>query len=272
MGRIVYTAFLAALVLLAAAVPASAGIWSIQTTRELEQNTNLDGISCVTKAACTSVGDSRDLSESTVPVSATWNGKEWTIEEAPSPAEGKSASLRSVSCSVVKFTECTAVGLYFDTSNTQRSLAERWNGETWTVQKTPNPSGSTYDYLGSVSCAVVKLTECTTVGNYQNSSGELLSLAEMWNGEEWTIQETPNPEEGKSIVLLGVSCVVVKLRECTAVGGYSTKANSSSNLAEHWNGKAWAIQTAPDPGGAKYAKFGEHFMPVSNIMHRSRHI
>jgi hypothetical protein len=33
------------------------------------------------------------------------------------------------------------VGEFFVNSGAQLTLAERWNGSTWAIQSTPNPSG-----------------------------------------------------------------------------------------------------------------------------------
>jgi hypothetical protein len=33
------------------------------------------------------------------------------------------------------------------------------------------------------------------VGNYTSSAGVIETLAERWNGTEWSIQTTPNPSE-----------------------------------------------------------------------------
>jgi hypothetical protein len=244
-----YCGFLVVAVLLASATAASAGTWSIQTTREPEQSTNLWSVSCVTKVACTSVGDSEDLTGRPVPVAAKWDGKAWLVQEAPSVAEAKRNSLDGVSCVVLKLTECIAVG--YSDNGIYLPLAERWNGEAWALQKAPGPAGSTYNFLRRVSCAAVKPIACMAVGSYQNSSGESLSLAESWNGEEWTIREVPSPEGGKLAGLLGVSCAAIKLTECTAVGDYTTKAGITVGLAERWDGKSWSIQATPNPEGAK---------------------
>ena len=46
---------------------------------------------------------------------------------------------------------CTAVGNNYVNGNTL-TLAEHWNGTAWTIQTTPNPSGSTTTELEGVSC------------------------------------------------------------------------------------------------------------------------
>jgi hypothetical protein len=45
---------------------------------------------------------------------------------------------------------------------TPQPLAEQWNGSAWTIQSTPNPTGSNQNELYAVSCA--SSTTCTAVG------------------------------------------------------------------------------------------------------------
>ena len=61
-------------------------------------------------------------------------------------------------------------------------------------------------------------TACTAVGDYGNSSGNDVTLAERWNGSSWKIQPTPNPTGQAASVLSGVSCTAATA--CTAVGDY----------------------------------------------------
>jgi hypothetical protein len=65
-----------------------------------------------------------------------------------------------------------------------------------------------------------------------------MTLAERWNGTNWSIQETPNPTTNSK--LDGVSCTSAKA--CTAVG-----EDSGRGLAESWNGTTWSVQSTPDP-------------------------
>ena len=46
------------------------------------------------------------------------------------------------------------------------TLAEVWDGSTWTVQSTPNPTGATSGSLYGVSCT--SATACTAVGTDAN--------------------------------------------------------------------------------------------------------
>ena len=109
-------------------------------------------------------------------------------------------------------TNCTAVGYNYTNNNTNTTvtLAESWNGSSWTVQPTPTPEGSLYANLDAVSCA--SSTDCTAVGYNSGSS----AIAEGWNGTTWSLELTPYPD-GPPNDLAGVSCG--SPNSCTAVGG-----------------------------------------------------
>ena len=86
-------------------------------------------------------------------------------------------------------------------------------GAGWSVVPSPNPQvpqGS----LSGVSCT--SASACTAVGDYTNTTGTRVTLAERWNGTSWTIQSTPNPTGAKGSSLSGVSCTSASA--CTAVG------------------------------------------------------
>ena len=120
------------------------------------------------------------------------------------------------------------------------TLAERWDGTSWSVQPTPNPSGIGAG-LTAVSC--VSASSCVAVGGYINNSSRDAALAERWNGSSWTIQPLSVPGAVASD-LFGVSCV--SAAACTAVGSYRTSSGGHT-LALHWNGSGWAVQSTPNP-------------------------
>jgi hypothetical protein len=167
-------------------------------------------------------------------------GPSWKIQPTPNPAGATNGSfLNGVSCTAA--TACTAVGYYVNSSGFRLTLAERWNGSSWAIQPTPNPTGAVYSVLNDVSCSAA--TACTAVGFYVNSSSQL-ALAERWNGSSWAIRATPKPAGASLSHLFGVSCTAAT--SCTAVGYYQN-SSVTDTLALRWNGTSWAIQPTPTP-------------------------
>jgi hypothetical protein len=217
--------------------------WSPQHSSDLHGVIG-GGISCASKTACTAVGATASHSAT---LAERWNGSRWFIEETPYPGRAIFSDLYSVSCTSVS--SCTAVGSYQignGNGNGQiLSLAERWNGKRWSIQKTPKLPDANFSELTSVSCTAV--SSCTAVGSYAaqaSDAAKFHTLVERWNGTKWLVQHTPRIRESSG--LRGVSCTSAS--SCTAVGSYGDfDKRTLVTLAERWNGKKWSIQHTPNP-------------------------
>jgi hypothetical protein len=147
-----------------------------------------------------------------------------------------------VTASCATASACTAVGSVPKGAR-NLTLAERWNGSHWTVQKTPSPAGAEVSSLVSVSCPTT--TSCTTVGQ---SAGRV-GLAEHWNGRNWKIQSTPSPVGEHDVALNDVSCP--SARSCVAVGTFIRSASYFGMYSEIWNGTRWSARVIAEPEGDK---------------------
>jgi hypothetical protein len=120
------------------------------------------------------------------------------------------------------------VGALFGQGNST-TLAETWDGSTWTTQLTPNPSVSQGSNLLAVSCTVA--TSCTAVGQYQYSNlGLSDTLAEVWDGTTWSLETTQNNVNAGQNILASVSCGASNV--CTAVGQTQDVGLIQSTLIE----------------------------------------
>ena len=210
--------------------------WLVQSIPNQGTGENtLQGVSCASSATCIAVGKYVNKSE-TLALAEVWSSEKWSIQLPLSPEGAKGTELLGVSCT--SSTACTAVGRYYtkekEFTREYLMLAERWNGEKWTIQSTPNPEGATVSALQGVSCTAVEA--CTAVGGYTNSAKKAVGLAEQWNGKAWTSQEVSAVSS-----LDSVSCTSTEA--CTAMSGGLT--------AERWNGKEWSVQSMPNPIGPK---------------------
>jgi hypothetical protein len=147
-----------------------------------------------------------------------------------------------VSCPAA--TACTAVGSYATTAFNGFTLAERWDGTAWSIQRTPNRPGT--DQLLGVSCPAADA--CTAIGSY-TLGDQTFPLAESWHGTAWSLQLVPVPPGASTSSLTGVWCTAATA--CTAAGQFlDHPAAQDFALAERWNGTAWSIQHPPTPPGA----------------------
>lgn len=155
--------------------------WAVQPTPgDATQNetSGLTGVSCPSARACTAVG----VSDSGGPLLLHWNGATWRSQ----PVAGNYAlnyALNAVSCPSAA--ACMAIG---------SSAAARWNGRRWASQRIRVPSGAHGLSLSAVSCSSAR--RCTAVG-FKNMTvslvKDILTVAERWNGHNWTPQPTRNP-------------------------------------------------------------------------------
>lgn len=208
---------------LAIATGASASGWAVQRTPNPAGATygQFAGVSCPSLRFCTAVGFLTNGADIEVTLAERRHGTRWSIQQTPNPGSARSSGLNGVSC--LSLRSCTAVGFFTDRAGTLATLAERWNGNSWSIQRTSNPIDGA---LVGVSCA--STTACTALGSNAGAT-----LAERWNGTSWAIQRTPNPADAISSQLDGVSCA--SPRSCTAVGTFTNLAGINMTLAERYS-------------------------------------
>jgi hypothetical protein len=142
-------------------------------------NGQLRGVSCTSAGACTAVG-SYVTSLGSEPLAEGWDGTSWTVKYVPIPYYGgfedRGLWLDALSC---VGEECLAVGTASDTSGTWQTLAARWDGASWSLQRAPTLAS--LNGLAGVSC--VTSSACTAVGSQRVGSGTYAQpLAEWYSG------------------------------------------------------------------------------------------
>jgi hypothetical protein len=69
-----------------------------------------------------------------------------------------------------------------------------WDGNTWSLVKTPNAGagqGNTGSSLFGI--AAVSASDIWAVGHRQNGDGTITTLTEQFNGSTWSLVPSPNP-------------------------------------------------------------------------------
>ena len=168
----------------------------------------LTGVSCPSPTDCSAVGNATPGGGE--PFAEHWSKGSWKPQRIPEPSGF--FFLNAVSCSSPD--ACTAIG-YHETTSTfpVTTVADRWNGHTWTPQTTSNLPGINSE-LNGVSCP--SSSDCTATGYHETAPGQRV-LAEHWNGKHWASQPAPNPKD-RAPQLTAVSCPSPD--DCTATGSY----------------------------------------------------
>jgi hypothetical protein len=121
------------------------------------------------------------------------------------------------------------------------TLAEHWDGSSWSVVPSPNVAGSTLDFFSAVSAR--SATNVWAVGASDvGASGS--TLAEHWDGASWSI--VPSQNVGAINEFLGVSALSGE--NVWAVGDESSGGGPAQSVIEHWNGKSWSVVPSPSAG------------------------
>jgi hypothetical protein len=149
--------------------------WALQATPNPAGSTDseLYAAACSSATGCEAAGVNFTTGGA---LAERWNGTKWALQTTPptGPTNGPSG----VACPT-STPDCEAVGSADNSSNVAVTLAEQWNGTKWALQATPNPAGAASSVLLAVACP--SATNCEAVGEYFNSSGVMVTLAEKWS-------------------------------------------------------------------------------------------
>ncbi len=169
-----------------------------------------------------------------------WDGGSWTTSTARAVA-GWSADVGGLSAS--RATDVWAVGGKIRPVSPYRAktFAMHWNGGSWSVVATPNPSHSAKNRLDDV--AAIGPHDAWAVG-YRFAGGHYRTLVEHWDGSSWTVVPSPNVGT-RDTELRGIHAV--SPTNIWAVGHFSSSSSTWRNLIEHWNGTKWSVVRSPSP-------------------------
>jgi len=200
---------------------------------------SLGHVSCTSTTNCVAVGDYRAGSTAQTLVEQ-WNGSAWTVVPSPNTSTTADNYLQAVSCSMPA--SCFAVGQFQGATNTQ-TLAEQWDGSTWTIVTSPNSASTQNNTLNNVSCTNPSF--CMAVGDYQRGVKDNPNLIEMWNGTSWAISPSPSVVPSDENDLYGVSCTGPA--NCVAAGHWSDPNDTTDQTQIlNWNGTAWSLVSSPN--------------------------
>jgi hypothetical protein len=124
-----------------------------------------------------------------------------------------------------------AVGAIGTGSGPFQTLAEHFNGSSWSVVPTPALNGSLAGVAGAAG------TDVWAVGD-QAQGSSVLPLIEHWDGTSWSV--TPGPKLPKGSQLTGVAAPAANNAWAVGIDG-----GSSNALVEHWDGTSWSIVASP---------------------------
>jgi hypothetical protein len=249
----------ALVVVLAAAWPAAAAA----TTAPLNAAVQISAMACPSGGSCTAVGSYTDgVADGQGLLLKQVRGAWATGTEALLPSNASldplspanNTGIADVSCLSVG--NCTAVGVYTDTTNNDRGLLLTERGGKWqrgvearlpsNVMPPAKIHKTVGDNLVLLSDACTSVGNCYAVGNYFTGSNTLqpLILAEH-NGRWQTGTVAPLPVgaavRGQKSVLYTITCL--QAGACTAVGAYVDSNGDQQAMLISESGGSWSAAT-----------------------------
>ena len=120
-----------------------------------------------------------------------------------------------------------------------QTLAERWNGTTWTQVPTPTPVGTGY-FEGVAATSRSNAWAVGGIGPGPGEGDDSAPLIEHWNGTAWSQAQYPQPAGGQ---LRGVAA---SSSSNVWTVGWTGSGTSMQTLIEHWDGAAWTVVPSPN--------------------------
>lgn len=238
--------------------------WSIVPSPNPGTGLNeLFGVTAIASNDVWAVGDfnsaSGPLIESTILIEH-WDGSQWSVVSSPNP--GTFAN-RLNAVTALASNNVWAVGNFTNEPNQILSVqtgVEHWDGTQWSVVPSANApsSGGTL-----ISVTAISSSDIWAVGQFRivGGPGNAQTLAEHWDGTQWTIVTTPNIIF--SDTLNSVSAIATN--NVWAVGdGVNTNDSVSQTLIAHWNGKSWVAVKHPEKSSADTFS-GVSTLPAGNV-------
>jgi hypothetical protein len=163
-----------------------------------------------------------------VPAAASAKGLPKGLHVVASPVINGSSL---AGAAVIASSDMWAVGTIGTGNGPFQTLAEHFNGTSWSVVPTPALNAALRGVAGAAGNNV------WAVGD-QAQGSSVTTLIEHWDGTSWTV--TPSPKLPQGSELTGVTAPAPD--NAWAVG---SAGGSSNALVEHWDGTRWSIVSSP---------------------------
>jgi hypothetical protein len=164
----------------------------------------------------------------------------WT--KGPAPSGGPAVNFLS-GATVRTARDGWVVGHYLSAGSGSpfRTLAEHWDGTSWTIVPTIDPSAG-HNFLASVHS--VSADDVWAVGSFEVTEIDR-TLVERWDGSSWSV--IPSPNVGSNHNYLN-AVEAATSTEVWAVGRSFTGADVERTLVERWDGSTWSVVSSPNLG------------------------
>ncbi len=116
-----------------------------------------------------------------------WNGRTWTLVTHPNPSSGQNFSFLD-GIAGTSPSNLWAVGSY-QVNLVDQTLIEHWNGRSWAIVPSPDPAGTSLNYILNAAAATSS-TDVWAVG-FSTDSTTSRTMIVHWSGTAWTPVPSP---------------------------------------------------------------------------------
>jgi hypothetical protein len=168
-----------------------------------------------------------------------WNGQKWTIANIPQPGSVRDMLFAATALSP---SDVWVVGDQEGADGVFQTLAEHWNGATWTVVPTPDPGPSGNHLYG------VDAVSPDNVWAAGQQLGEFPDngLVEHWDGHSWSVVPMPAATTA-SVMLDGIAATADGQ---VWVAGEADSPAGGRPLIESYTGGTWQTASLPASAGS----------------------
>jgi hypothetical protein len=234
-----------AIVLAPAGAAPSASIWTVTPTPNPDptgvNDVTLGAVSATSGSYAWAVGINQDTKAIRHPLVEHWDGQKWTLFSAVQAPGGRQSWFSGVKA--LSSTNAWAVGESTSLSainQQERTLIEHWNGHSWTIVPSPNPSTgpNAADVLEAITEAGP--SDLWAVGwNLDPNSNQILMLFLHYDGTSWKAFASPSLGAQFAVAAWAISS-----DDVWAVGS-DQGGPQGLTVAAHWNGTKWSLVPTP---------------------------
>ena len=189
----------------------------------------------------------------------------WQKVNSPNVSGATSLNNQLLGIEAISGNDVWAVGWAQDPNGPQyvkRTLTQHFDGNVWSIVPSPNRLVDTQSELHSVSAA--SANDVWAVGSSNNGKLPTRTLIEHWDGAQWSIVPSPNPDSQFN-ELRGVKALSAK--DVWAVGyrGGTKTETPIETFILHWDGARWTQVASPNIAGGANQLFGITAISANDI-------
>jgi hypothetical protein len=239
--------------------------WSVVSSPNVTeaQDNEFRSVTCTSSADCWAVGywsiGNPALLGSVITQTLIehWDGASWTVVNSANSSPAENNNLSSVTCASAA--NCWAVGYSSSPVNGTLTLIEHFDGTSWSIVSSPNPSPTKSNVPLGVTC--MSATDCWLAGYYSGAS-VTQSLLEHYDGASWNVTSSANTSSTQSNFPFAIACT--SATDCWTVGFYyGFPGGNIYTLIDHYDGASWSVVDSPNPPPNSSGQYGDFLWGVT---------